>query len=518
MAFVMRILFLLLCSFCQLGALAHTYVLIKGGTVVNHDQQFKADVLTHEGLIKAVGPGLKAPQGAKVIDATGKYVMPGGIDPHTHLEMPFMGQLTCDDYFSGQAAALAGGTTMIIDFALPVDHDLAKGFETWKEKAAKSCSDYGFHMAVTSWSDKVAADMEALSQQGINSFKFFMAYKGALMVTDDQLLQGFKRCKEIGALPQVHAENGDAVAFGQQQMIDLGITGPEGHGLSRPAVVEGEATARAIKLAAFVNVPLYVVHVQSIDAMEEVVAARKAGQRVIGEPVVSGLAFNESHLWHPNFTVAAQFVMSPPMKSEEHRLALKKALAGGALQLVATDHAVFNSSQKAVGINDFRIIPNGVNGIEERLHVVWEEMVNSGMMTPSDFVRVTSTAAAQAFNIYPQKGVIAAGSDADVIVFDPEVKHTISAATHHSKMDTNIYEGKYITGKVMATISRGRVVWENNKLHVQSGTGRFIAMRPHGPLFQGLRQQDEIRLRFKYGSTPVKRHTGSVHTESRDEL
>ncbi|KAF6251761.1 hypothetical protein COO60DRAFT_1622674 [Scenedesmus sp. NREL 46B-D3] len=453
-----------------------------GGEVVNHDLQLKADVLIKDGLIAEVAPDIKAPAGAKVINASGSYVMPGGIDPHTHLAMPFMGQVACDDFYSGQAAALAGGTTMHIDFALPVNHSLMAGFREWQAKAELACADYGFHMAVTKW-------------QGINSFKFFMAYKGALMVNDEELLQGFIRCRQLGALPQVHAENGEAVALGQRLVFDAGVTGPEGHALSRPAALEGEAAGRAIRLASFVGVPLYVVHVMSIDAMEEVARARKAGLPVIGEPVASGLALDESAMWDANFTSAAAAVMSPPIRSKQHRIALKRALTGGLLQLVATDHAVFNSSQKAVGRGDFRVIPNGVNGLEERMHVVWQEMVVPGLITPRDFVRVTSTAAAQVFNIYPRKGRIAAGSDADVIVLDPSVKHTISAATHHSRIDTNVYEGKDIHGKVTVTISRGRLVWYEGKLDVEPGTGRFIFCRRTGRCLTGQAGREQTPLR-----------------------
>lgn len=273
-------------------------ILIKGGTVVNGDRQFEADVYIKDGKIAAVGPNLKAADaGVRIVDASGKYVMPGGIDPHTHLEMPFMGQVTCDDFYSGQAAALAGGTTMHIDFALPVSHDLLAGFEAWRKKAQRSVMDYGFHMAVTTWNEKVSHDMQVLAERhGVNSFKFFMAYKGALMVTDAELLAGLRRCKQLGALAMVHAENGDAVAEGQTRVFEAGITGPEGHQLSRPAVLEGEATGRAIRLARFVNTPLYVVHVMSADAAQEIAAARALGQRVIGEAVASGISMDDSRV------------------------------------------------------------------------------------------------------------------------------------------------------------------------------------------------------------------------------
>lgn len=494
-------------------------ILIKGGTVVNHDQQFEADVLIEGDRIVDVSSGIQAPAGARVLDASGQYVMPGGIDPHTHLDMPFMGQVAADDFFSGHAAALAGGTTMHIDFALPVAHDLMAGYQAWKDKASRAVMDYGFHMAITKWDEQVSRDMGTLVAEGINSFKFFMAYKGALQVSDDELVRGFQRCRDLGALPMVHAENGDMVAWLQERLVASGVTGPEGHALSRPAVLEGEATGRAIRLARVVGVPLYVVHVMSIDAMEEVARARQAGQRVIGEPVASGLSVDESALWSANFTHAAAFVMSPPIRSSEHAPALRKALASGVLQLVATDHAVFNSSQKAVGRNDFRKIPNGVNGIEERMHVVWQEMVASGLSTPSDFVRMTSTAAAQIFNLYPRKGRLAAGSDADVVLLDPRVGHTLGVGSHHSRMDTNIYEGKAVQGKVTTTISRGRVMFEDGHLtdEVRPGAGRYVPMPPHGPLFHGLEQQQRRSLVFPYGPTPVLRSTTQAPTHT-DEL
>lgn len=482
--------------------------------MVNADFEAGADVLINEGLIERVDQGIEAPPRCTILNANGKLVMPGGIDPHTHLSMPFMGTTAVDDYFSGQAAALAGGTTMHIDFALPVDGDLQAGLASYRELAKISCMDYGFHMAITTWNDKVARDMGEMAAAGINSFKFFLAYKGALMVTDEQFLEGLRRCKALGALAMVHAENGDAVAAGQQAMADAGVLGPEGHALSRPSVLEAEATARAIRLASFVNTPLYVVHVMSADAMLEVARARKRGQRVIGEPVASGLAFNESRLWDPDFKIAAQYVMSPPIRSEQDRQSLKRALAGGALQLVATDHAVFNSTQKAFGATDFRKIPNGVNGLEERLHVVWQEMVVSGMMTAMDFVRVTSTEAAKTFNLYPRKGAVMPGADADVIIFDPHRRHTVSASTHHSRMDTNIYEGMEFTGKVETTISRGRLVWHNNKLNVKPGTGRYVEMPLFGPLFTGLDVQDAARLQLAYGPVPVSRQPFG----GRDEL
>ncbi|XP_062015291.1 dihydropyrimidinase isoform X1 [Rosa rugosa] len=479
-------------------------LLIKGGTVVNAHHMEIADVYVEDGIIVAVSPNIKVGDDVTVLDASGKFVMPGGIDPHTHLAMEFMGTETIDDFFSGQAAALAGGTTMHIDFVIPVNGSLTAGLEAYEKKSGKSCMDYGFHMAITKWDEIVSQEMEIMvKEKGINSFKFFLAYKGSLMISDELLLQGFKKCKSLGALAMVHAENGDAVYEGQKRMKELGITGPEGHSLSRPPVLEGEATARAIRLASFVNTPLYVVHVMSIDAMEEISKARKSGLKVIGEPVVSGLVLNESWLWDPDFITAAKYVMSPPIRAAGHDRALQAALSMGILQLVGTDHCAFNSTQKALGIDDFQKIPNGVNGIEERMHVLWDTMVESGQISVTDYVRLTSAECARIFNIYPRKGAVRAGSDADIIILNPNSSFEISAKSHHSKSDTNVYEGWRGKGKVEVTISGGRVVWQNDELKVVPGSGKYIEMPPFSYLFNGIEKADA-----KYLSSlkaPVKR-------------
>jgi len=452
------------------------------------DRSFTADVICENGLIKEVGENLEVPAGAKVVDCEGKYVMPGGIDPHTHLDMPFMGDVTCDDYFTGHCAALAGGTTCHVDFALPIEHDLEAGLAVWKEKGKKAAMDYCFHMAVTGWNDKVHKDMARLTaEEGINSYKFFMAYKGALMVDDEELAAGMKRCKEIGAIPMVHAENGDLVELGQNRMFEMGITGPEGHNLSRPPELEAEATNRAIMMAQFLNVPLYVVHVMSKMALEEVARARERGVRVVGEPLCTGLAKDQSEVWNEDFDQAAMHVMSPPIRSLAHDgEALANALSRGVLECVGSDHAVFNRKQKRNGIGDFRTIPNGVNGIEERMHLTWEKCVNTGKMNVTEFVRATSAAAARIFNIYPQKGYIGVGSDADICVLNPNAIKKITVEGHHSAMDTNAYDGWEIKGKVETTVSQGNVVWDDDKLTVVKGAGRYVKCAPGGPMFEGI--------------------------------
>ncbi|GAB2246159.1 hypothetical protein Droror1_Dr00001652 [Drosera rotundifolia] len=505
-------------QFCESGTVygdsgcgtssASSKILITGGIVVNAFHQEVADVYVEDGIIVAVKPNIKVGDDVTVIDATGKFVMPGGIDPHTHLAFEFMGTETVDDFFHGQAAALAGGTTTHIDFVIPVNGNLTAGFEAYEKKTENACMDYGFHMAITKWDDEISRETEIMvKEKGINSFKFFMAYKGALMINDELLLDGFKRCKSLGALAMVHAENGDAVVEGQKRMIDLGITGPEGHDLSRPALLEAEATGRAIRLAKFVNTPLYVVHVMSIEAMEEIAKARKSGQRVIGEPVVSGLVLDNSKLWDPDFRIASKYVMSPPIREAGHGKALQAALANGLLQLVGTDHCSFNSTQKAFGIDDFRKIPNGVNGIEERMHLVWDAMVESGQISPSDYVRVTSTECAKIFNIYPRKGAILAGSDADIIILNPNATFEISARLHHSRSDNNVYEGFAGKGKVEVTIAGGRIVWQNEELNVVPGSGKYIKMSPYSYLFSGIDKTDANYLSSL--KAPVQRQFNS---------
>jgi len=473
----------------------------------------KSDVLIEDGLIKKIAPYLEPPPNSRVIDATSKLVIPGGIDPHTHLDMPFMGQVAADNFFTGHKAALAGGTTMHIDFALPIG-GMKAGLKEWRKKGEKAAMSYGFHMAVTSWDENVASDMKEMVKEGINSFKFFLAYKGALMVTDDQFLQGLIRCKELGVLPMVHAENGDAVAYGQKRVFEeLGITGPEGHMYSRPSNVEVEATARAIRLADVAKTPIYVVHVMSKDAMLEVAAAKARGQRVIGEPVVSGMTMDESMLLHPDFKIAAQYVMSPPIrKYAVDGVALQGALASGVLDLVGTDHAVFNSTQKAVGKNDFRIIPNGVNGLQERMVVVYDTMVAKGLIDLTRYVAVTSTEAAKVFNAYPRKGCVCEGSDADLVVFDPKATTTVSAKTHSSAMDTNIYEGRTYQGKVSVTVSQGEVVYENGKLTdvVKPGRGKFVHLGPNMPIYEGM---DKLSATADAAMTKVDRSKGAAKTE-----
>ena len=490
-------------------------LIIRNGTVVNHDAIFKADVLTQDGKIIKVGQisSDDLPQNAKEVDATGRYVIPGGIDTHTHLEMPFMGTTTIDDYHYGTTAAVAGGTTCLIDFVVPGrGQSLIEAHQDWVKKATPKINcDIAFHMAVTWYSESVLEEMATVTNElGVNSYKFFLAYNGVLRMYDDEILKIFRRCKEIGALAQVHAENGDMVDDGQQAMVDLGIMGPEGHPMSRPEETEAEATHRAIALADQVNVPLYIVHVMSKSAAFEVERAKKAGIQVWGEPIAAALAVDGREYYDKDWRHAAGHVMSPPLREDpDTKHDLIRRLKEGSLDLVGTDNATFSANQKAMGKDDFRMIPNGCNGIEDRMTVVWHKGVKGVDMSPQDFVKVTSTKAAQLFNMYPRKGRIAEGSDADIVIWDGDNTRTISKDTHHHAVDFNIFEGMTMYGIADKTISAGRIVWEDNELKTESGWGRIVKREPYGYSYkeQANRERSKDPLRYKVEREP---YTGPV--------
>ncbi len=473
-------------------------ILVKGGTVVNAEQSIRADILCNKGLITAVGTDLAAPKGATIVDAGGQYVMPGGIDQHTHMQLPFVGTVAGEDFESGTAAGFAGGTTMIIDFVIPnPQQNILEAYQQWREWANKSVSDYSFHVAITWWDESVHRDMETLvSDYGVNSFKHFMAYKGAIMADDEILVNSFSRALELGAIPTVHAENGELVSRLQNNFFDKGLRGPNAHPLSRPPACEGEAANRAIRIAEVLRVPLYVVHNSCRQSLEAITRARNEGQRVFGEVLAGHLIIDDSVYQHEDFDVAAAHVMSPPFRSSEHQDALWKGLQSGNLQTTATDHCCFCADQKAAGKDDFRLIPNGTGGIENRMEVLWQHGVNSGRLTMNEFVRVTSSNAAQIFNIYPRKGSISVGADADIVVWDPQATKTISANTDHQNVDFNIFEGMEITGCPSHTISQGKLVWSNGDLHVTRGAGRYVDRPPFAPYFDALRKQaDPVALK-----------------------
>lgn len=463
-------------------------LLIRGGTVVNADRQFRADVLCADGVIKAVGENLEVPAGAQVIDAGGQYVMPGGIDPHTHMQLPFMGTVASEDFYSGTAAAMAGGTTTIIDFVIPAPQQrLMDAYRQWREWAEKSASDYSFHVAVTWWDQSVHDDMGTLvREEGVNSFKHFMAYKNAIMADDEIMYQSFTRALALGAMPTVHAENGELVYQLQRKLLAEGITGPEGHPLSRPPAAEGEAASRAIRFAEVIGVPLYIVHVSCKDALDEIIRARNAGLRVYGEVLAGHLLVDESVYRNPDFTFAAAHVMSPPFRAKPHQEALWQGLQGGNLQTTATDHCCFCADQKAAGRDDFSKIPNGTGGVEDRMAVLWTHGVNSGRLTPEEFVAITSANAARIFNLYPRKGSISVGADADIVVWDPEASKTISAKTHHQQVDFNIFEGMQVRGLPSHTVSQGKLTWVQGDLRAERGAGRYLKRPAYTSAFAAL--------------------------------
>ena len=463
-------------------------LVIKGGTIVTADTQFRGDVYCEDGLIRAVGDVSHAPAGAEVIDASGQYVMPGGIDPHTHMQLPFMGTVASEDFFTGTAAGFAGGNTTIIDFVIPdPQQNLMEAYRNWRGWAEKAAGDYSFHVAVTWWDDSVRRDMGTLvNEEGVNSFKHFMAYKNAIMATDETMYHSFQRAKELGAIVTVHAENGELVYQLQQELLAKGINGPEGHPLSRPPAAEGEAAHRAIKFAEVIGVPVYVVHTSTIDALDVITLARNNGQRVFAEVLAGHLLVDDSVYQSKDWAFAAAHVMSPPFRSKEHQAALWRGLQSGNIQTTATDHCCFCAPQKAAGRDDFSKIPNGTGGVEDRMAVLWTHGVNTGKLTPEEFVAVTSTNTAKIFNIYPRKGAVAVGADADLVVWDPKGRRTISAKTHHQNVDFSIFEGMDVTGVPSHTVANGKLVYAKGEVRAVKGAGRYIKRPPFPSMFGAL--------------------------------
>ncbi len=466
-------------------------IVIKGGTVVTADLTHREDVLIEGGRIAEIGPDLS---GDETLDASGCLVMPGGIDPHTHLEMPFMGTYSSDDFESGTRAALAGGTTMVVDFALPSPgQGLLDAIKMWDNKSTRANCDYSFHMAVTWWGEQVFDEMKTVvRERGINTFKHFMAYKGALMVNDDEMFASFKRCAELGAIPLVHAENGDVVAALQAKLLEEGNNGPEAHAYSRPPEVEGEATNRAIMIADMAGVPLYVVHVSSEDSHEAIRRARQAGRRVWGEPLIQHLTLDEGEYFDKDWDHAARRVMSPPFRDAKHQDSLWAGLQSGSLSVVATDHCAFTTEQKRHGVGDFTKIPNGTGGLEDRLPMLWTHGVATGRLTPNEFVAVTSSNIAKILNIYPRKGAVLVGSDADLVVWDPAKSKTITAAAQQSAIDYNVFEGKEVTGLPRFTITRGKVAVMDGEIRAEQGHGQFVKREPKGAVNAALSSWKEL--------------------------
>ena len=457
-------------------------VLIKGGRIITTADDYVGDVYVEGERISLIGESLDL-AADKVIDATGKYVLPGCVDPHTHLDMPFGGTVTIDDVESGQTSAAFGGTTCHVDFIIqPQGHTFAAAVEEWKSKAeGRQVIDMGYHMAVTDLKNGGSLEeLASLPEEGITSYKLFMAYKGALMVDDETLFRTMQVAAETGALVMVHAENGDAIDVLIKEALAAGKTEPKYHALTRPPETEGEATNRAIQLARVAGSPLYVVHVSCREAVEPISRAREAGWNVHGETCTQYFFIDYSYLERPNFE-GAKWVYTPPPRPKENQDVLWNAVRTDVLSAISTDHCAFLwDGQKTMGRDDFSKIPNGGPGLENRLQMIHEFGVRAGRISMNRMVELLCTNPAKLFGLYPRKGTIAVGSDADIVVFDPDRKLTISAATHHSKSDYNLFEGTEVTGTPEVVLLRGQVLVENDELQVEPGYGQFVKRAKFG--------------------------------------
>ncbi|XP_008544962.1 dihydropyrimidinase isoform X2 [Microplitis demolitor] len=485
-------------------------LLIKNGKVVNEDEIIDSDVYIEDGIIKQLGRNLIIPGGTRTIDARGRYVMPGGIDPHTHFELELMGATSVDDFYQGTKAAVAGGTTMIMDFVIPrKDESLLEAYERYRATAdEKVCCDYGLHVAITSWNSRTKEEMAILSQEhGVNSFKMFMAYKDLFMLRDPELIEAFTACKNLGAVAMVHAENGDIIAANTKKLLDAGVTGPEGHEMSRPEEVEAEATHRACVIASQVNCPLYVSAVMS-KSSADVIAAKRDNGVVFGEATAASVGIDGSEQYGKDMEKGRRFVTNPPLRPDPTTPAyLIEKLAEDGLQCTGSDNCTFNADQKALGKDDFSKIPNGVNGVEDRMSIVWDKGVHAGIMDPTRFVAVTSTNAAKIFNLYPRKGVIALGSDADIVIWDPTRKRVISADTHVQAVDFNIFEGMEVTGVPEYVIVSGRVCVDECDLKAVHGYGRFIETPLNPPyVYDMIDEREKIPRGVARSAADAKKH------------
>lgn len=488
-------------------------ILFKGGTVVTASDMVQADILVEGEVITLFGQDI-APDGHEVVDCSGKYLMPGGIDVHTHLDLPFGGTFSNDDFDTGHKAAAFGGTTCHIDFVIqPIGGTLKQGVDTWREKAKIAQIDYGFHMAVTDLRDDVLEEIPSLIDEGITSLKVFMAYKNVFMVDDDTLFRCMQKAKDNGMIVMVHAENGDVEALLTPKLLAEGKTDPVWHASSRPSEIEGEATNRAVTMSGLTGCPLYVVHMTCESAIEALRRGRQEGYPVMGETCTQYFFLTvEDHLGAPGFE-GSKYVCSPPIRNTYEQGVLWRAVQDGTLQHISTDHCDFwyeggqgpwkewadshpngdwaefeaqdpsyRRPGKELGKGDFSKIPNGMPGLEDRMMVIWEHGVNSGRLSPTKYVELMATNPAKIFGMYPRKGTIAIGSDADILVWDPEAEHTISAETHHMRVDYNVYEGMTVKGKPVQVYQRGQKLVDGDEWFGDNGNGQFIPRQPHAPV------------------------------------
>lgn len=462
--------------------------IITNGIIATATDTYKADILIENGVISQIGTNLPK-QDAEVIDANGCYVFPGGIDPHTHLEMPFGGTVSKDDFETGTIAAAFGGTTSVIDFCITNKGEpLKKAIGEWHAKSKdKAVIDYGFHLMVSEINEDVLNELPSvISEEGITSFKVFMAYKNVLQADDETLFQTLIQAKKLGALVMVHAENGDVIDYLVKKALDEGKTEPIYHALTRPSEVEGEATGRAAVFTGLANSQLYVVHVSCAEAVQKIAEARNNGINIWGETCPQYLVLDQSYLEKPNFE-GAKYVWSPPLREKWHQDVLWNALKSGQLQTIGSDQCSFDfKGQKDLGINDFSKIPNGGPIIEDRFSILYSEGVKKGRISLNQFVDLTSTRVAKLFGLYPKKGTIAVGGDADIVIFDPKVERTISAETHHMAVDYSAFEGMKVTGEPVSVLSRGEWVIQNKNFVGKLGAGQYLKRAKYGERLENI--------------------------------
>lgn len=449
-------------------------ILIKNGRIVTAEADYLGDILIEGERIQAIGAKLDV-KADKIIDAKNKLVFPGGIDPHVHLDMPFMGTFSSDDYTSGTTAALFGGTTMVIDFVLQEQgKSLSDALKTWRKKSKeKACCDYSYHMAVTDFNESTSKEIKSLIQkQGITSFKTFMAYKGALMIDDNQMVGLMNEVRKHGGMVTVHATNGDMIDHLVEKFRSEKKLTPLYHYLSQPEITEAEASSRFADMAFYTDVTAYIVHMTCEGALKAIRLATNRNQKVFAETCVQYLLL-DAGLYEKGFE-SAKWVMSPPLREKKDQEALWAGINQGLVQVVGTDHCPFNWEQKAMGKEDFSKIPNGHPGLEHRMELLFSEGVLKDRISLSTFVALTATNAAKIFGMHPQKGCLAVGSDADIVIFNPHTRHKISAKTHHHRCDYSAYEGWEVVGKCETVLLRGQVAVEHQQLHVAPGSGKFI--------------------------------------------
>jgi dihydropyrimidinase len=454
-------------------------ILIKNGTILTAIDEHPGDVRCEDGRIAEVGPELEKRPGDEVIDASGQYVFPGGVDPHVHMALPFMGTVSLDDFETGGAAGIAGGTTTFIDFCIPGRGDnMMDVLRVWREKSRIATCDYTYHMAVTWWGDDTERWLKTcVLEEGITSIKVFLAYRGAIGIDDTELIHAMSAAGRLGMVVTVHAEHGEIIVELQNRLFAEGKTGPRWHEPSRPAAVEGEATNRVLMLADQVGAVPYIVHMTCRESVKALAEARERGQRCFGETCPQYLLLDDSVYRLPGFD-SAKYVMSPPIRAKGHDEVLWAAVQSGILQTIGTDHITFSRAQKESGKDDFRMIPNGAGGIQDRLSLMWTHGVRTGRIDRNRFVDLVSTRPAKIFGLYPRKGSLTVGADADVVVWDPEGTRTISAKEHFHRNDESIFEGFQVTGVPSTVVVNGRIAFHRGDLRAERGSGRFLARSP----------------------------------------